>query len=212
MDHTLKQRLVGAAVIVALAVIFIPIILQGPSDEWTPRSHDIPVPPAIEYRSGMDAPVAAGDPFDEPVPLDQEAPADGEQALSLPPATETVAEEQPEPAPVTRPAEPKPAPAPEPVKPVAVDKTASPATTVTAASGGWFVQVGSFSKKSNADGLRKKLDNAGFDAVVETGSGSGKSVYRVLVGPEGSREAAAKLAGVLQKQQQLEGLVVDRSR
>lgn len=211
MDHTLKQRLVGAVVIVALAVIFIPIILEGPSDEWTPKSHDIPVPPAIEYRSGMDALVAAGDPDDEPVPAAREAPAAGEEALPLPPAGETLAEEQSQPQapPVV---EPEPAPATEPAKPVMAEKTVSPATTLTAASGGWFVQVGSFSKKSNADGLRKKLANAGFDVVVETGSGSGKPAYRVLVGPEGSREAATRLAGLLQKQQQLKGLVVDRSR
>jgi len=33
MDSRLKQRLVGAAVLVALAVIFLPMLVQGPAPD-----------------------------------------------------------------------------------------------------------------------------------------------------------------------------------
>ena len=37
MDQALKQRLIGAAVLVALAVIFIPMLLEAPEPEATTR-------------------------------------------------------------------------------------------------------------------------------------------------------------------------------
>ena len=54
MEQTLKQRLIGAIVLVSLAVIFIPIILEGPDDEWTPRRHSIPQQPQMDYRADME--------------------------------------------------------------------------------------------------------------------------------------------------------------
>ena len=54
MEQILKQRLIGAVVLVSLAVIFIPIILEGPDDEWTPRSHSLPDKPQLDYRADME--------------------------------------------------------------------------------------------------------------------------------------------------------------
>lgn len=42
MDSALKQRLIGAAVLVALAMIFLPMLLQGP-DEATPDAAQVPL-------------------------------------------------------------------------------------------------------------------------------------------------------------------------
>lgn len=45
MDPLLKQRLVGTAVLVGLAVIFVPMVLDGPVDRVTPpQSEGIPLP------------------------------------------------------------------------------------------------------------------------------------------------------------------------
>ena len=76
---------------------------------------------------------------------------------------------------------------------------------------GWYVQVGSFSQKQNASGLRTRIEKQGFNSHVEDKAGSNGHVYRVLVGPEGSKAAAEKLAGQLIKKMQLKGLVVDRT-
>ncbi len=49
MDQQLKERLVGAAVLALLAVLFVPMILDGPDD--APTTRDIPLPPAIPSPS-----------------------------------------------------------------------------------------------------------------------------------------------------------------
>ena len=55
MNQLLKQRLVGAVVLVSLAVIFIPIILEGPDEEeWSPRTQGMPEPPQITYHAEDD--------------------------------------------------------------------------------------------------------------------------------------------------------------
>jgi DedD protein len=197
MEQNLKQRLVGAIVLVSLAVIFIPIILEGPDDEWTPRSHSIPEPPQIDYRASMQLPLPAD--TTEPAaastePADMQAPAQPEQTAVTPPAP---------PIP-----EPEPAPQPEPVateKPAAPE--AAPASSAAALPAGWYVQVGSFSQQMNASGLRDRLISAGYDTRLQaTGS-----TYRVLVGPSDTRKQAEQQRDKLLAKQQLKGIVIQQS-
>jgi DedD protein len=47
MDQGLKQRLVGAGVIIALAVIFIPLLLENPDNQQADRLADIPSEPFV---------------------------------------------------------------------------------------------------------------------------------------------------------------------
>jgi len=51
MDQALKQRLVGAVVLIALAVIFLPVFISGPQDdEYADNAEQILVPPAPASR------------------------------------------------------------------------------------------------------------------------------------------------------------------
>jgi DedD protein len=197
MEQNLKQRLVGAIVLVSLAVIFIPIILEGPDDEWTPRSHSIPEPPQIDYRASMQLQLPAD--TQKPAtastePADMQAPAQPAQTAVTPSAP---------PIP-----EPEPAPQPESVaaeKPAAPE--AAPASSVAALPAGWYVQVGSFSQQMNASGLRDRLSSAGYDTRLQaTGS-----TYRVLVGPSGTRKQAEQQRDKLLAKQQLKGIVIQQS-
>lgn len=63
----------------------------------------------------------------------------------------------------------------------------------------YTVQVGSFSKKSNADALRRKLSSKGYDAYLEE-AGGGKKIFRVKVGRLKSRPEAVTLQKKLSKQ------------
>ena len=56
------------------------------------------------------------------------------------------------------------------------------------------VQVGAFSKKDNAQGLVKKLQNKGFTAYITT-----KNPYRVQVGAFKTKEAAEELGKELKQ-------------
>ena len=208
MEQNLKQRLVGAIVLVSLAVIFIPIILEGPDDEWTPRSHSIPEPPQMDYRASMQLPL----PTDtvEPaaaraVPADEPDTTEPVQTLSTSPVP-AAAEPEPRPAP-----QPEPAAATEPAaiaKPAAVAKPAAakaaPASDPAALPAGWYAQVGSFSQKMNASGLRDRLKSAGYDARLQATGSS----YRVLVGPVKTRVLAEKQRDQLLASQQLKGIVI----
>ena len=46
MDSALKQRLLGAAVLIALAVIFVPMFLSGPAPQQTSETVNLAIPPA----------------------------------------------------------------------------------------------------------------------------------------------------------------------
>src|ERR1700752_999908 len=46
MDLSLKQRLLGAVVLIALAVIFIPMLLSGPAPQQTSETVNLAIPPA----------------------------------------------------------------------------------------------------------------------------------------------------------------------
>lgn len=187
MDQKLKQRLVGAVVLISLAVIFIPIILEGPDDEWSPRVQEIPVPPQIEYPAEVELPLPAESP--------PEAPAAQEPAVS-PVAKETGT------------LRPEPAPAPDEVKPPApAAKPATPVAKPAATSGSWIIQVGSFSQKLNASGLRDRLNKTGYKSYLqETPSGNGKT-WRVLVGPYETRTAAEEQRDRIKREHHLKGMV-----
>ncbi len=53
MDAPLKQRLVGAAVLVALAVIFLPMLVKGPAPDSGVSNVSIDVPPEPKEANGM---------------------------------------------------------------------------------------------------------------------------------------------------------------
>jgi DedD protein len=195
MEHNLKQRLVGAIVLVSLAVIFIPIILEGPDDEWAPRSPGIPEPPRVDYH--------ADTAFPEPDAAPQSVePAQKPLRQSLPEAT---------------PVEPPPVAKAEKPAPVAAKPAAPPPATVDKRTGtaapppGWYVQVGSFSQPLNANGLRDRLQKAGYGAHAQPFSTAKGNIYRVLVGPSSARPPAEKLRGRLLKEQQLKGLIIELS-
>ena len=210
MEQTLKQRLIGAIVLVSLAVIFIPIILEGPDDDWTPRSHSIPEQPQMDYRADMELQLPPETPVvDETVAMEviSQQPLERE----LPAAAEAV-ETQPVPVKVPEPV-PAPVKTPEPVK--ATAKPAPPAKQAVQAVPkkqplkGWFVQVGSFGQEMNARGLQDRLVKSGFKVQLEDVELGKKNAYRVLVGPTTSRATAEKQAEKLKSSQQLKGMVIE---
>ncbi|MEA2094286.1 MAG: SPOR domain-containing protein [Pseudomonadota bacterium] len=198
MDHKLKQRLAGATVLTALAIIFVPIILEGPDDDWSPRVQDIPVPPQIDYQAQVDLQLP------DEVPEPTEAPADvppREIELAVP--EPVVAEKEPEP--VKEVAPPVPVAQPEPqAKPPPKPKPA-PATV----AGTWVIQVGSFSQQLNAQGLRDRVRKTGNTVFLREVSTGGKHTWRVLVGPLKDRGEAEKLRDKLTREHNLKGIVIE---
>jgi DedD protein len=188
MEQSLKERLVGAAVLVVLAVIFVPMVLDGPD-----------APPAA-VPATLAAVPSGGSTFryDLNAPLAEQGAAPATTASA--PATSSPAT-----TPVATPTATKPAPSSAPVTKPASTVTAKPAPSVPveakpapkpepAASGGWAAQVGSFSKQATADSVAADLKAKGFKSFVMTHKDGKTTLYRVRVGPVATRDAADALA------------------
>ncbi|MDP2243994.1 SPOR domain-containing protein [Pseudomonas sp.] len=186
LDNVLKQRIVGALVLVALAVIFLPMLLSR-EDELqrvvvdAPAMPQAPVMPQIEMQ-----PVVVPEPEVLPEELEPiaEAPAPAEVA----------------PAPV-----PVPAPVVAPSVPVSAAVQA-PASRLDANSLpiSWSVQLASLSSRTGAQALQDTLRRQGYDAYVRHVDG----MNRVFVGPVIERAEANRLREQLSRQHKLSGFVV----
>jgi len=184
MEQKLKERLVGAAVLVAIAVIFIPIIFTDSPETEVISGSNIPVKPETNFNSRI-VPVIESDDKDSSAPIAQkddgliiEQKVVAEKVIS---AKETNAEK--------------------------ISKTEIDVKATVGVSA-WIVQLGSFTDEDNAQSLNKKLREAGYPAFVEPLKRNGKTSYRVRVGPEIKRSEADKLLKKLKEKMKLDGIVV----
>lgn len=193
MREGAKRRLIGAASLVLLAVIFVPMLVEEEALEPMPE-------PTIEISAEpeFDKEFTPTEVFLEPgeVPLAEEfeyqSEADHEYADES--ASERVLIPTVEPASKESPARPEP---------VAVAPGDTPVASAVGAAPldgpGWVVQVASLSSASNAAGHEKKLRGIGFPAFIEKADVGGRTWYRVRVGPETKRGAANALAARLKQ-------------
>ena len=198
LDKVFKQRMVGALVLVALAVIFLPMLFSR-EDEQRQIQVDAPTAPQIPVMQPVQVePVAVPEPqviAEEPVPdqppiVEQQAPA---------PVAPVVAK------PAVAPAKP---PAVTPAQTVAQAPAKLDTTQKRVDPNGlpisWSVQLVSLSNRASADNLQKNLRNQGYNAYVRSSGG----MNRVFVGPLLERAEADRLRDLLGKQQNLKGFVV----
>lgn len=192
MDERLKQRLVGAIVLVALAVIFIPMILNGNHEKTLPPfGQAMPEKPRalkkLEAEKAPNVPVPAAPAMTERQLVDKNTPP-------LKAQSGTVAKTAPKPVPEI---EPK-------AKIATVAKPQAAQKTVKA----WVVQVGSFSSRKNAVALSNKLRKYKYAAFVEAVKTNGNWTYRVRVGPEVRRSSAESIQKTLRSRFKINGVVM----
>lgn len=193
-----RHRLIGASVLVSLAVIGFPVLFDT---QPRPVSVDIAVdiperanskPQAVAPAPGKLAPLATGtglDPKEEVV-----AALKDPKTPDKPSAAK--AEVKPDPK-----VENKPEPKAEasPAKPVASDSKDNAPRFV--------VQVGSFSEEGKAREVRSKLEKAGFKTYTHVADTKEGKRTRVRVGPFASRDEADKAASKI-KQLQMQPAVL----
>jgi DedD protein len=211
MDRRVKERLIGASILVALIVLVVPELLSGPKSA---------VPSALPASFPANAPEPTRN-----VTLDlatSKAPANSEVESAETPGSAAAAvsaaasgEASPAPASPTAGSSSSAASstaAPQSIAPTSVTPTTdAPATTAPAtpkpvetaapspisSRAAWAVQLGSFASRANADNLLRQLKVQGFSVYVLSG-GSGASVrYRVRVGPLADRGSAERTAARL---------------
>jgi DedD protein len=190
METRVRERLVGALVLVAIVVLLVPAILKG-------RGGEPAGPPSQPVRRVE-------------VPL-REVPAPEEQVLVPEPVTDAPTirsapgsaaaaavdrelrqAEQRSPEAISAVA---PAPAPAPARPAPDPARPDPALQSPA----WAVQLGAFSNRAKAQQLVAELRKRGYAAFLLEYRASGQVLYRVRVGPEQVRARAEEIAVRLAK-------------
>jgi DedD protein len=201
MDQGLKERLVGAAVLVAIAVWLVPWVLDGPEAPLETTGGSLQLPAAEEpmpmrthtLRLG-DAPESAGA---SSTTTAAETPAETVAVAPPPPAAAAPVEVDEPAAPAAEPlvAAARPEPERAPAAPAAAARPPKPATA--AATGDWTVQLGSFSEEANARRVAQRSGTFGYKADVSTVRSGGRTLYRVRVGaPRARAEAEATVSAL----------------
>jgi DedD protein len=186
VNDILKQRLVGALILVALGVVFWPIIFVEPGDKAVAQQTRIPPRPDVA-TTPIEVPDLAG------------LRASPERALpeeTEPELTADVIEKEPVEN-TSAPAIDKPAAAPI-IAPKPVERTRSepPQKLALDADGvpvAWILQVASVSSADKADQLRQRLLKVNQKAYVKKVQRGGKDLYRVYIGPKFERAALEKM-------------------
>jgi DedD protein len=190
-DRALKERIIGAVVLVVFAVLVVPVFLDGPSEDEEIISESVTLP-GQNNQERQQQTITLDRDRSEPVPATRTPPqATARQAepATSQPADLPKQEAKPQPK-IVEVAEEKPVPPP------ATAKTEAPATSTT---GMWAVQLGSFSNQENAEKLAAGLRDQGYAAFLsqlQTGSGA---LHRVRIGPQKDRDSAEAIAAQLAK-------------
>lgn len=223
MDRRLKERLVGATILVVLIVLIVPELLSGPrhpAAAVAPASggpvepvRNVTVDLATSKATAADPAAAASSSLQEPMPPGGEsAPVDENPppatAAPLPPEhaagpnISTLRAQQPESGAVENDV-PHTMNGAVPAKPGSGRDTA----TAEASRHGWSVQIGSFASRANAENQMRHVKP--HDAAVYLSSaGRGPTLrYRVRIGAFADRAAAERELAKLRKEGQSASLV-----
>ena len=188
MNEILKQRLVGALILLALGVVFWPIVFVEPEQETTLQRRSIPEPPAVSTadieapgQAGLRAsPALSADEYAQGVDTPQPEEREPEMAAGVQQAAAVTdgSTRSTEAASVVRTEAPQP---------LQVDSDGVPVA--------WTLQVATVSSAEKAESLRSRLLAKNEKAYIKTISSGGKQLYRVCVGPKFEKKELERIQG-----------------
>ena len=206
----IKQRIIGAIVLVSLGIIIIPLLLNGGDSSKQSLSGDnIPLMPKQLNRVLP----SAVSPMVMPAPKTISAHPESAAVKSAktdrktaPPAAEKIS-----PAPVkkavvkTKPAA-KNIPVTKTISGIKYQKVTKPVTSNIKMA--YTLQIASFSKKNNAVALQSKLRKKKYKAYIESITTSKGRMYRLRVGPYLKFEQISTIKNRLEKQFKLKNTII----
>ena len=166
MKDVLKQRLVGALVILALGLMFWPAVFVDTGYRRLDRASQVPPAPDLAREA-----------IKPPAPLSGVEPVAAADALTDRVDSSDPAEDSTDSSDPDRALQPKPRPT--------LDKKGIPIA--------WVLQVAAVREQAKAESLTEELIAQGYRAYHRPLQRNGERLHRVLVGPEFDR---AKLAGI----------------
>ncbi|KPQ30169.1 MAG: DedD protein [Marinobacter excellens HL-55] len=200
----LKQRIIGALVLVSLAVIFVPMIFDEPHSERESRAITIPEEPPFPEVDVPAEPLSEGPDYGmstEPSDLPDSESAPGFRLIEGT-EPESAGEAVPQQA-QAQSAELQP----EPVQQAAPEPVEETAEYSRSLEGAWVVQLGSFGNADNARRLRDNVRDMGFGAHLQQVERGETTLTRVFSGPFANKADAETAKKALDQEFSLNGLV-----
>jgi len=197
--ESVKHRLIGAAVLAAIAVLFLPSFFKDRQQYQVDTSTHIPGRPSI---TAVD--------FNEPKRPEGIEPAPAPETMFVPDETESVSAAQIPPA-------------EDAVVTTEVLASSQLVSSSSAASDAavpvmplntqglpdtWVVQVASLSVQEAANKLRDQLQADGHKAYVRSALGANATIYRVFIGPKQDKAQAMAIKAQLDKRLKVNSLVL----
>jgi len=200
VDQNTKQRLVGIAVIFALAVIFLPMILDGSGVRKNTLEVVIPPQPVVKFNPDFEQKIVELKAKVEKLPSLQPQFVDessNQKENKIERKSEQV--EPKEPPPEIQPTT-KEAPQPE----------AEPKIEVARVGGDtWVLQVGSYKDYDKALSQRDMLRKSNIAAVfTEKFILNGEPIYRVRLGPFLNRDQSKIVLNKIKAKYDIDGLIM----
>lgn len=193
MKYTLKHRLIGAAVLAAIAVLFLPSFFKEKQGYSVSTKSQIPPRPSI-----------APEEFKPPQPVLDIEPAPAPETMFAP--TEVVSEQ----AIINSSAASSAITTVKSTTAASAQAPAVPAMPLNAQGipDAWVVQVGSFTNKDAANKLRDDLQAEGQKAYVRTVANGSGSISRVYIGPKLDKAQAQALKVQMDKRLKVNAMVM----
>lgn len=202
MDDGLKQRLIGAIVLVALGVIFIPSLVNQEGRREIDLTTQVPPEPVVMPRPlELQDPVR---PVNVPQPKNVEENYKHDEKPELRQPVTIISEDE------STTIEPPPAQVAETTS-VAQVAPEIPDSSLTEEGipVAWSIQVSSFQSAQNANNFETRLNQAGYPAYVRESSANGTTVYRVYVGPKINRQTALDTKTKIDNEFRTQSLLVE---
>lgn len=196
----IRQRIVGVLVLVSLAAVFVPYVIDFRRNyEQIISGSNIPPQPdefrveilQLDQSDELDVPELAlrsplpGDPASYPSSsIDEETGKLPDTRSLLPTETDDETGDESRPAAAERNGGRLPA------------------------GGAWVIQLGSFNSENNALALRDRLRDRGYAAFVKRGRLNNRPVFRVQIGPEVMKKHADRIRDEVKQDFRIEGMVI----
>ena len=207
MRYTLKHRLIGAAVLAAVAVLLLPSFFKEKSEYQVSTKSQIPAQPKVVAEE-----------FQTPQPVANIEPAPAPETMFIPtePVSELPSETPASGLPVTATSSTARVSSAASTKSVGSPSASAQTTTFVPAMplnqkglpDAWVVQVGSFTTKEAANKLRDDLQADGQKAYVRTTISGNTAISRVYIGPKLDKNQALALKEQMDRRLKVKSMVM----
>jgi len=205
--ESVKHRLIGAAVLAAIAVLFLPSFFKDRQQYQVNTDSQIPGRPSItavdfnepvqpEGIESAPAPEAMFVPDASDLPASELSvpPVENTESFEAEPVAAASASSQPQASSIAAVTKPEQVPA------LPLNENGLPDA--------WVIQVASLSSQAGANKLRDQLQGEGLKAYVRAVSGANGMIYRVFIGPRQDKAQLQAIKLELDKRLKVNSLVL----